>query len=297
MSDYENHPPHPNDNNDDDDDSSLSPHHHHASNTTNNRRLSERKKTPNPKFLETNNADTPSTAATTPSPRASTNKEFYAVRKGYGVECCIFLKWDNCKHLLDGYDKAEFSVFDTIEDAMRYIQTPPTARKATTMTSTLTQQQRSGSGGDLTKKRKRTATLPFSNTTQQKKKKKHLVVSTTVSSTSSGNVMTTTTHEKKSDNNNTDTATDADEDEVYYPPDDSADLPDILAEGYANNRPKGWRATDLFPMDKQDRSLWETRYLQDVAVLKEYRATKPSTVRDIHNMRHLSSIPNAYSLA
>ena len=42
---------------------------------------------------------------------------------------------------------------------------------------------------------------------------------------------------------------------------------------------------------------WEERYLQDVADLKEFRATKSSSTRDVHKMNHCSGIPNAFSLA
>ena len=42
---------------------------------------------------------------------------------------------------------------------------------------------------------------------------------------------------------------------------------------------------------------WERRYLEDVKTLKEFRGSKDTSVRDVHNPRHLSGIPNAFSLA
>jgi hypothetical protein len=37
--------------------------------------------------------------------------------------------------------------------------------------------------------------------------------------------------------------------------------------------------------------------LEDVNSLKEFRGTKNTSVRDVHNTRHISGIPNAFSLA
>lgn len=87
-------------------------------------------------------------------------------------------------------------------------------------------------------------------------------------------------------------------DESYDGPiEDGRPLPNILEEGYKNGFVKGWRANALFPQKKQCREKWEKRYLDDVNALKEFRGSKNTSVRDVHNTRHISGIPNAFSLA
>jgi len=78
---------------------------------------------------------------------------------------------------------------------------------------------------------------------------------------------------------------------------DSRDLQEILKAGYEQNRPKGWRQDDIFPGERQDRELWEGRYMKDVESLKAYRALSPADTRTVHCMNHASGIPNAYCLA
>lgn len=272
-------------------------------------RRSSRKKTPNGKFIDTSEegVDTPSTAASTPSPtdtsatsptfafpESSNNKEkggeYYAIRKGNNVSHCIFSSWEHAKNFVEGFPGAVYNVFDNLEDATLYIQVAAPAADSS----------------DSNKKRKRTATLPFADIINDSKKARQSVGATAIDRPAVRRVSNASTAGYVADNKEnmvvpTVVSTPNKQHSLLQaaeePEEDSRELPFILLDGYKNGRPKGWRANDLFPERRQDRFKWEERYLQDVSQLKSYRATKPTSARDVHNMKHTSGIPNAFSLA
>ena len=90
-----------------------------------------------------------------------------------------------------------------------------------------------------------------------------------------------------------------DEDNIPSMPvrEDSRELTEILYEGYKQNKPKGWRPASLFVGDRQDRATWEFHYTQDLETLKNHRTNHGRMTREVHNPKHISGIPNAYSAA
>jgi len=65
---------------------------------------------------------TSATSADGKSPNQTDGYSFYAVRRGKrGLRSCIFRHWQDCEKYVDGYNKAEYSTFDKIDDALDYI--------------------------------------------------------------------------------------------------------------------------------------------------------------------------------
>uniref|UniRef100_A0A7S1FSJ8 Helicase-associated domain-containing protein n=1 Tax=Corethron hystrix TaxID=216773 RepID=A0A7S1FSJ8_9STRA len=50
--------------------------------------------------------------------------KYYSVRKGRTVSSCIFLFWQDCKHQIDGFDKAEYAIFTDLLAAAKFAQPP-----------------------------------------------------------------------------------------------------------------------------------------------------------------------------
>ena len=48
--------------------------------------------------------------------------KYYAIRHGKYVENCIFLSWKDAKHHVSNYDRAEFAMFQVIQDALQYLE-------------------------------------------------------------------------------------------------------------------------------------------------------------------------------
>lgn len=181
-----------------------------------------------------------------------------------------------------GYDKAEFSVFDKMEDAVLYVQSSGGGKARNR--SAIRKPQ---------KKRKRTATLTFEVPESKKRKPevpKHDLMLPEKEKLDATAMVTANEEVQNYCDNSI-------EDAPVAIQEDSRELYVILEEGYAQNRPKGWRSGFLFPDLQQDREAWGARYLQDVNILKQYRHGRPSISRDVHNTKHISGVPNAFSLA
>jgi Caulimovirus viroplasmin len=262
-------------------------------------------KTPEPKSMMRSEAtNTPSTSASTPSSPTSGKtaagpSQFFAIRKGRGVSQCIFSSWEHAKQHVENYRDAIYNVFDKMDDAMSYIQLPVRRTSSTCVPSAPASSATATSNATkAASSRKRT--LPFSNRNNNKK-------SCAVVPDSSKSNAKPMSNDKENQDSTIATSQNQvpqaihdhldDETDSIIGNEDTRDLPEILEDGYRKSLPKGWRANDIFPARRQDRSRWEKRYSEDVASLKNYRATKPSSARDVHNMRHASGIPNAFSLA
>ena len=269
------------------------------------RSSSDRKKTPNSKYsvhkqndLKTpanqnnNNSNTPSTEASTPStpmdvspPLTDDRGEFYAIRQGKNVQNCIFASWESAKQHIEGCEGAVYNVFDKMEEAMLYIQVVggrPSVSRETKATAV------------VSKKRVRNDPIPFANLLNQPSTVAAVVPPTFPTNYNKENgVVVEPAATKKSKVASVPTLADT----TFIPKDGKKDLPETLEEGYKKNHPKGWRANMIFPSTRQDRELWESSYLNDIELLKTYRASRPSNARDVHSMTHISGIPNAFSLA
>jgi Caulimovirus viroplasmin len=275
-------------------------------------------KTPESKSLRSparEAANTPSTSASTPSSptsgkAATAPRQFFAIRKGRGVSQCIFSSWEHAKQHVENYRDAIYNVFDRMDDAMSYIQLPARRVSSSTCIPLAPCSSTTAKKSNATSRKR---TLPSSNRNTNNIKKHCAIVPTSPKSNAQpmscdkenqdGALLAPRSTGKKDTTSPNDVPqeihdqVDDDETDSIIGEQDSRDLPEILDDGYRKSYPKGWRANDLFPARRQDRSRWEKRYLQDVNDLKAYRATKPSSARDVHNMRHSSGIPNAFSLA
>ena len=278
---------------------------------------SHRKKTPNSKYsvhkqndLTTpanHNSNTPSTEASTPSspmdvsPLTDDRGEFYAIRQGRNVQNCIFASWESAKQHIEGCEGAVYNVFDKMEEAMLYIQVvggrPSVSHDKNNATAV------------VSKKRVRNDPIPFANLLNQSSTVGMAVAPTKAAAALSSLPAFPTNYNKENgvlepatkkpkaapaQKASVPTAVAA---AVFFPKDCKKDLPETLEEGYKKNHPKGWRANMIFPGKRQDRELWESSYLNDIELLKTYRASRPSNARDVHSMTHISGIPNAFSLA
>ena len=56
--------------------------------------------------------------------------KYYAIREGKQAKNCIFLSWEDAKYHVSNYDKAEYEMFQVIQDALRYLQSSMRRKKS-----------------------------------------------------------------------------------------------------------------------------------------------------------------------
>ena len=218
---------------------------------------SPRRKTPKSKFINSLQSPehTPTTTASTPSPSSSPRlqSEFYAIRKGRGVENCIFTTWDHAKEHVGNFKEAVYNVFDKMEDALLYIR-PNAKANSANINKTGTQN------------RKRTAVLPVSTSINNKKPRTVSILQSSMPPARKVSLCVTSNDKENNEpqrqqsqgqlqkvapNKQKQVAESTPDDDVVV--EDGRPLPKILEEGYKNSYVKGWRANALFPQKKQCR--------------------------------------------